>query len=91
MRTALAAAAVLAVVVVNPARAGTPRPNCDPNPLTQGHPGWMKMPSGAVDKHTPAPVSAMNPMMVGMHSSHSATPATDVPEARRLNPLTNRP
>lgn len=90
MRIALTAAALLAAatLVAAPAMAEA---TCPPNPLNQGHEPWMKMPSTAVDLHTPPPASATNPLMQAKGLAPSASGAAIRTEPVPVNPLTNRP
>ncbi len=90
MPAAITVAALLfaANLSATPAPAGGPA--CDPHPLTQGHPGWMRMPSGAVDLGAPAPAAAGNPLMVGFWRSLPAA-RNDTTRTATVNPLTNRP
>lgn len=90
MRTVFTAAALLVAATLVPLPV-TAEQTCDPNPLTQGHPGWMKMPSSAVDLRTPPPATATNPMMQGFWRV-LPTPGSDAGTGSvPVNPLTNRP
>jgi len=91
MRITITAAALLLAATIAPAPVVAEQPTCDPNPLTQGHPGWMKMPSGAVDLRAPAPASATNPLMLNLGQLLPASTPASPAAATRLNPLTNRP
>ena len=72
-------------------RQPTGKGGSDPNPLTQTHPGWMKMPSTAVDLRTPPPVSATYPLLQDLwRVLPAARPAPDA-EGAPVNPITNRP
>lgn len=90
MRTVFTAAALLLAVTLVPMPV-TAEQTCDPNPLTQGHPGWMKMASTAVDLRTPSPATMTNPLL---QDFWRVLPAP-VPDAgigsAPINPLTNQP
>jgi len=90
MRIALTAAALFAAatLVAAPAMAEA---TCPPNPLNQGHEPWMKMPSTAVDLHSPPPASATNPLMVNLWQVLPAPSPVIETGAAPVNPLTNRP
>lgn len=90
MRITITAAVLLVAAIVAPSSAKAEL-TCDPNPLTQGHPGWMKMPSGAVDLRAPAPAAATNPLMLNLGQRLPASTPASPAAATRLNPLTNRP
>lgn len=90
MRTTITAAVLLFTVTLTATPAMAEKPACDPNPLTQGHPGWMKMPSGAVDLGGAAPAAAGNPLMVGFWRS-LPVPKAESTGTTTVNPLTNRP
>jgi hypothetical protein len=90
MRRILTAGAILVAASLAPAIVAAEQPACEPNPLTQGHPGWMKMPSTAVDLRAPAPASATNPLLQGHLQILPASPAREE-GSRSGNPLTNRP
>jgi len=90
MRTVFTAAALLVAATLVPLPV-TAEQTCDPNPLTQGHPGWVKMPSTAIDLRTPPPATATNPMMQGFWRVLPAPgPAVGTGSAP-VNPLTTRP
>jgi hypothetical protein len=91
MRTILTAAALLAAAALAPTPVTAEQATCPPHPLTQAHEPWMKMPGTAVDLRTPPPVSATNPLMVGVARMLSATGPAVETGAARVNPLTNRP
>lgn len=90
MRRILTAGAILVAASLAPGLAAAEQPACDPNPLTQGHPGWMKLPNTAVDLRTPAPLTASNPLLQGYLQMLPAASARDGRSASP-NPLTNRP
>lgn len=91
MRITITAAALLLAATIAPAPVVAEQPTCDPNPLTQGHPAWMKMPSAAVDLRAPTPASATNPLMLNLGQLLPASTPALPAEATRVNPLTNRP
>jgi hypothetical protein len=91
MRTLLSAAALLVAAALAPMPAAAEQAACDPNPLTQGHPGWMKMPTGAVDLQAPSPVSASNPLMLDLARALPAPVTAASADVVKVNPLTNRP
>lgn len=86
MRSILAAGALLFMTAVVPAPVRADQLACDPNPLTQGHLGWMKMPSTAVDLDAAAPASATNPLLQDVQWEFPATTSTGAP----VNPLTHQ-
>ena len=89
MRTILTALTLLSVAAVAPVAAAV-LPACPPNPLTQTHDTWMKMPSGAVDLNTPPPASATNPLMVNIGWVLAAQGADTQDGSAAVNPLTHR-
>lgn len=90
MRSILTAGALLFVAALVPAPVNAEQA-CDPNPLTQGHPGWMKISSAAVDLRTPPPASATDPLMQ-KHWRVAPAAAPDVGTAgSQSNPLTHQP
>ena len=91
MRAIITAAALLVAATLAPMPAAAEQPNCPPNPLTQAHEPWMKMPTGAVDLQTPTPASATNPLMVDFGRALQATSPVVETGSPQANPLTHRP
>lgn len=91
MRAILTAAALAVAATVAPAPVMAEGPTCPPNPLTQGHEPWMKMPGTAVDLRTPPPASATNPLMVSAWQVLPTPGPAAATGAAPVNPLTHRP
>ncbi len=91
MRTIIAAAALVVTATMAPTPVVAEGPTCPPNPLTQAHEPWMKMPSTAVDLGSPAPASATNPLMANSWQVRPAPGPAAATSATPVNPLTNRP
>ena len=91
MRTIITAAALLVAATLAPVPAAAEQPNCPPNPLTQAHEPWMKMPSGAVDLHTAPPASVTNPLMVNFGRVQSALGPSLESGSPPVDPLTHKP
>jgi hypothetical protein len=87
MRTILTATALVVAAAMAPVPVAAEGPTCPPNPLTQAHEPWMKMPSTAVDLHSSPPASATNPLMVNLPMPGPAVETRSAPD----NPLTHRP
>ncbi len=91
MRTVLTAAALLVAATLVPLPVTAEQPTCDPNPLTQGHPGWINMPTTEVDLRTPPPATATNPLLQAFWRVLPAPGLDAGTGSVPVNPLTNRP
>lgn len=91
MRTILAAAAFAVAATMVPVPVVAEGPTCPPNPLSQAHEPWMKMPYTAVDLRTPPPASATDPLMVNLWRVLPAPEPAIATAAAPVNPLTMRP
>ena len=91
MRSILTAGGLLVVTALFAVPVIAEQPTCDPNPLTQTHPGWMKMSSTAVDLRTAPPASATTPLMQDYWRALPAAGAAIDTGRPPVNPLTNRP
>ena len=90
MRTILTAAALLVAAALAPVPVTAELPVCPPDPLNHAHSYWMKMPSTAVDLHTPPPASASNPLMIYVGRALPAPgPAVEAGSVQ-VNPLTHK-